>query len=101
MANDELFKTLDDESKPLASRRRLLVEHIQKQLERQRLNPEDSQDIAYEIAGFTATHTAQSLDENDPCSQALDQAVQLELPEAHRSADASWEALAKSIEQTL
>lgn len=99
MVGKDIFDQLDNEEKSLASRKRLLLEHVQEQLEKQKSNPELSRDIAYGIAGLMATHAAQSLSEGDPLRKALDLAGQLELPEEHRSPDASWEVLADTVRQ--
>lgn len=97
MGDEDILDQLNDEEKSLPSRKRLLLEHVQEQIERQKSHPELSRDIAYDIAGLMATHTAQSLSEGDPLSKALELAGQLELPEEHRSPNASWGALADTV----
>jgi hypothetical protein len=91
--NKDVFDQLDDEERSLKSRKQLLLEHLQSQLKRQKSHPEQSQDIAYGIAGLMATHTAQLLDEDDPYMEALLMAGQLELPEEHQDQGASWKEL--------
>lgn len=99
MADKDIFEQLNDKEKSLASRKRLLLEHVQEQLEKQKSHPGLSRDIAHDVAGLMATHTAQSLSDGDPLSKALELAGQLELPEEHRSSNASWEALADTVRQ--
>lgn len=65
------------------------------------LHPVDSeksrQDIAYSLAGLLSLDLIRRLPRNDPYVEVLDMAGQLELPETHRSQEATWQRLTELI----
>jgi hypothetical protein len=88
--DDSLFELLDDASTP--DRERLLVDHLLKEVERQKRNPEDSQQIAYGLAGLLGTKLAIERPNDDRYLEPLFIANQLELPLQHHG-EATWDAL--------
>lgn len=97
MNKENIFDKLDSDA-PESERRRLLYDYLINQLSRQKEKPEDSEVIAYEIAGLLSTTLATAMDEDDPLLQVLYMAGQLELPE-HQRGNANWEMLERLIEQ--
>lgn len=52
---------------------------------------------AYELAGLLALDLVRQFDDADPYIQVLELAAQLELPERHQKAEASWWRLAQLV----
>lgn len=60
-------------------------------------SPDDGERLAYDIAGLLSLNFVRQLPDNDPISDVLALAGQLELPESHRDPDATWAALQKLV----
>lgn len=97
MSSERIFDKLGSEIS-LEAGRSLLRDHLIKQVERQNQHPEESEALAYELAGLLSTDFARSLSDDDPLKKVLDLAGNLELPEKHRGG-ATWEELASLVEQ--
>jgi hypothetical protein len=93
--NESIHAKLDrlnpEQQKPV------LAVYLREQLIRRRSSPEESQEIAYEIAGLLSTELASSLDENDPYLEILLMAGQLELPVSQHDG-VNWKQLTERIQ---
>ena len=70
-----------------------LREHIKRQAQRYKQNPEDSQTVAYELAGLLSLPQLAGAPDDDPYIEILLLAGQLELPRRRQEANASWRRL--------
>lgn len=77
MEANELFEQLNNQAEP-AAHRQVLVAHLRDQANTLRQQPDRTIDIAYSIAGIMATDYARSLNDNDPISEILTIAGELE-----------------------
>lgn len=96
MNNENIFEQLADGS-PVDERKLLLRDYLRKQLEWQEQHADQSEMIAYKIAGLLSTDLLMQLDGADPYVQALGLAGELELPERQRSSTATWKKLAELV----
>lgn len=97
MKEEPIFTQLNDKTKPLDARKRLLVEHIKQAVESHDDKHEQEREAAYNIAGLMATATAQELEDDNPIMKVLLMAGQLELPESQREAGVSWDKLKRLV----
>lgn len=67
-------------------------------LDRQKAHPQHSRDIAYGIAGLLGTQFAAGLANNDPISEIMTLAGELELPEGQQG-DATWDELRRLVQE--
>jgi hypothetical protein len=94
----DIFETLNSGENPDEARQ-ALRDYLNNQIKEYLERPEDSERIAYEIAGLLATKTVSTLPKDDPYLQILELAGELELPEDHRQPDSTWPALIEKIER--
>lgn len=98
MPIENIFDQLNSPDDDLKERKHILLKHLQEQLNYRQQHPDESEQVAYDIAGLLSTDFAQSLPEGDPYLEILTLAGELELPEQHRSS-ASWEYLSESVKR--
>ena len=79
--------------------RQEIIDFLKLQIENNKKNPENSEEIAYNIAGLLSLESVHSLDENDPIIDALTMAGELELPSEHRSDNTTWENFIQLVEK--
>ena len=96
MTPETIYDTLN-ESDDFSGHERLLREHLISQVKRYDEGQDDPQDIAYELAGLMSARSMYRLPQDNPYMEILGLAGELELPQFHRSATASWEELKRLV----
>lgn len=77
----------------LTTFRAKLSGYLRHQLAAYEASPASGDKLAYDIAGLLSLAQMRDLGTDDPLYIVLEMAGQLELPEAHRSRDASWDQM--------
>lgn len=98
MANTPVYGVLEQGDGSQSEKRHALITYLKQQPARRDADPDDELDIVYEIAGLRFTRFAQSLSQDDPLSEILHIATQLEIPSEWHWDETSWNRLAKRIE---